>query len=497
MTKLDEGVDPAALRATLTHPVIDSDAHYIEFGPVFQEQFLETVGQLAGNDVRNELAGAPDVRSYLLDRTTPLGQAFGSSRWVPQSPEERRETGTAVPGWAPPHSHPLDRATALLPSLRAQRLDEIGIDFSVLYPSGALVYPHIDPTELRQVACRALNTINAASYRKYQDQMTPAAVIPMNTPEEAIAELEYAVTHLGLKVAMFGYVARPIPSVHRTHPELFQTVYRLDSLGIDSDHDYDPFWAKCVELQVPLVAHSTAYTLGFRRSPTNYTFNHAGNFAEAGDILCRSLFLGGVTRRFPSLKFQFLECGVGWACVLFHELVHRWEKRNIDAVRAQVSAARKAAPEFLRLLEEHGSAAVREKLVDLSDGIVSQLGSDEPLDDFAACEIDTVEDIQDLFVPRFFFGCEADDPLTAWAFNTATNPGGARLRATLGSDMGHWDVPDVRAILPEALEMVDRGLIDEADFRSFTFEHPCEFFAGVNPQFFAGTRIEPYLGVGL
>ncbi len=496
MTKLYEGVDPATARAALTHPVIDSDGHYIEFGPVFREQFLDAVGQLGGGDLLGELASAPDMRSYLLERTTPMGQAFGSARWVSQSPEERRETGTPVPGWAPPHGHPLDRATALLPSLRAERLEEIGIDFSVLYPSGALFYPHIDPTELRQVACRALNTINATSYDPYRDQMTPAAVIPMNTPEEAIAELEYAITQLGLKVAMIGYVARPIPSVHRTHPELFQSVYRLDSLGIDSDHVYDPFWAKCVELQVPLVAHSTAYTTGFRRSPSNYTFNHAGNFAEAGDILCRSLFLGGVTRRFPSLKFQFLECGVGWACMLLHELVHRWEKRNIDAVRAQVEAARRSSAEFLRLVQEHGNAAVREKLAAMSDGIASQLGSDEALDDFAACEIESVEDIGDLFVPRFFFGCEADDPLTAWAFTTATNPGGARLRATLGSDMGHWDVPDVRAILPEALGMVDRGLLDEADFRRFTFEHPCEFFAGASPRFFAGTRIEPYLGVG-
>ncbi len=493
MTKLDEDRDPAALRAALGHPVIDSDAHYIEFTPLFEEKFIETAAQLAGSDLRDELTSAPSLRSHLLARTTPMGQAFGSSRWIGQSPEERRRWGTPLPGWGPPHSNPLDRATALLPSLRAERLEEIGIDFSVLYPSGALLYPHIDDTELRQVACRTLNTINAAEYGEFSDQMTPAAVIPMNTPEEAIAEVEYAVTQLGLKVAMIGYLARPIPAVHESHPELFQSTYRLDSLGIDSDHDYDRFWAKCAELQVPLVSHSTAYSVGFRRSPTNYTFNHAGNFGEASDILCRSLFLGGVTRRFPTLKFQFLECGVGWACVLYAEMVHRWEKRNINAIRGYVEASAASEPEFLRLMEKYGNADVREKLAGRPGGIASQLGTDEGIDDFAACEIETVEDIQDLFVPRFFFGCEADDPLTAWAFNPATNPGGARLRATLGSDMGHWDVPDIRGILPEAFEMVERGLIDEADLRRFTFEYPCEFFAGVNPQFFDGTRVEPFL----
>jgi hypothetical protein len=295
-----------------------------------------------------------------------------------------------------------------------------------------------------------------------------------------------------LKVAMIGSVARPIPSIHRTHPELYPSVFRLDSFGLDSNHDYDPFWAKCAELNVPLVSHGTAYATGFRRSPTNYTFNHAGNFAEAGDVLCRSLFLGGVTRRFPTLKFQFLECGAGWACMLFAEMVHRWEKRNIDAVRSHLEAARATAPEFLRLMEQHGDARIRERLQDLAHGVKLQLGTEIPPDDFEMLQVHSVEEIHDLFVPRFFFGCEADDLTTSWAFNTRANPCGARLRAVLGSDMGHWDVPDIRGILPEARALVERGLMSEEDFRRFTFEHASEFF-GVNPRFFAGTRIEPYL----
>jgi predicted TIM-barrel fold metal-dependent hydrolase len=477
-------------RSSPPYPVIDSDAHYTEFGPVFTEQFVETAGELGGADMRQALTSAPDVRQYLLERTTPMGQAFGSSRWRAQSPQERKDTGTPVPGWGPPHSNPLDMATVVLPGLRWERMEEIGIDFSVLYPSSALSYPHIHPSELRQVACRALNVINADAYRKFQDRMTPAALIPMDTPAEAISELEFAVNELGLKVAMISFVARPIPAIHRDHPELFEAAFRLDTFGIDSDHDYDPFWAKCAELEVPLVAHNPAYAIGFRRSPTNYTFNHAGNFGEAGDLLCRSLFLGGVTRRFPTLKFQFLECGVGWACVLYAELVHRWEKRNIAAVQEHIRAARAAQPEFLRLLSEHGGSSIREKVGELADGVAAQIGTNAGIDDFAACGIDSVENIHDLFVPRFYFGCEADDPITPWAFNTTVNPLGARLRATLGSDMGHWDVPDMRQIVPEALEMVERGLLDEDDFRRFTFDHPFEFFAGVNPRFFSGTRVE-------
>jgi len=289
---------------------------------------------------------------------------------------------------------------------------------------------------------------------------------------------------------MIGHVVRPIPAVHRDRPDLFPVAFRLDTLGIDSDFDYDPFWAKCVELKVPLVAHSATYGVGFRRSPTNYIFNQTGTFAEAGDVLCRSLFLGGVTRRFPTLKFQFLECGVGWACILYAELVHRWGKRNMDVVRDHVKRAQSGEDEFLRIMSQHSVGPwAPDPNMDIH-ATSRKVGNDFGLDDFAACEIEKEQDLHDLFVPRFFFGCEADDPITPWAFNTRGNPMGARLRATLGSDLGHWDVPDMRGIVPEAFEMVENGSLDADQFRSFTFGHPAEFFAGVNPSFFEGTKIE-------
>ena len=43
--------------------------------------------------------------------------------------------------------------------------------------------------------------------------MTPAAVVPMHTPEEAIEEATYAVRELGLKVVMIAnHVRRPVPA---------------------------------------------------------------------------------------------------------------------------------------------------------------------------------------------------------------------------------------------------------------------------------------------
>ena len=51
-------------------------------------------------------------------------------------------------------------------------------------------------------------------------------------------------------------------------------------------------------------------------------------------------------------------------------------------------------------------------------------------------------------------------------------------------------VPDMREVLPEAHELVDDGVISEADFRDFVFTYPVEFWAGMNPDFFKGTTVE-------
>ena len=39
------------------------------------------------------------------------------------------------------------------------------------------------------------------------------------------------------------------------------------------------------------------------------------------------------------------------------------------------------------------------------------------------------------------------------------------------SDLGHWEVPNACAVLPEAWELVERGHVSSDDFRAFTYEH--------------------------
>ena len=366
----------------------------------------------------------------------------------------------------------------------------MGIDFAVVYPTWSFSLPTLEDAEARQASCRAFNTYLADAYRDYADRLTPAAMIPMHTPEEAIAELEHAVTELGLKVVMpAGFVRRPIPKYHRDHPEFDGVLTRFDAYGLDSDYDYDPVWAKCMELGVAVTCHSSTHGLGSRRSISSYMHNQLGKFANGSEILCKSVFFGGVTRRFPHLNFAFLEGGIGWAATLYSGLVGRWEKRNAKAI-GTLDPANLDRALLMGLIEEHGDHMVAGRQADLWESVVLPSPAPEQMDDFAACGIEQAKDIRDLFANTFYFGCEADDPTNAWAFDTRINPFGVKLKAIFGSDVGHWDVPDMLDVVAEAYELVERELVGVEDFRDFVFTNPVMLHAGMNPNFFKGTRVE-------
>src|SRR5262245_155956 len=109
------------------------------------------------------------------------------------------------------------------------------------------------------------------------------------------------------------------------------------------------------------------------------------------------------------------------------------------------------------------------------------------VDDFEAAGINSKEDVRAVFENNFYFGCEADDRATMWAFDPRT---GVRLRPVFSSDFTHFDVPDFREVIPEAFEMVEKGFVTEQDFREFTFVNAARLHTRNNPDFFKGTAGE-------
>jgi len=463
----------AEIRAGLNHPIVDADGHWVEYTPVFAERMRKVAGDRAADGFLVAQRRIPDaLRLTLADRTQRRIGMEGY--WTRQSTNTR------------------DRATAMMPRMLYDRLDEIGIDFAIIYPTGGLSIPRIADGETRRAVIRGFNIVTAEFFAGLGDRLTPAAVIPMHTPEEAIAELDFATRELGAKVAMFGSsIARLMPAAQGIDPALGRFAVTYDQFGLDSAFDYDPVWQRCRELGIAPTFHTGGRSFGLRNSPSNFTYNHIGHFAAAGEAVAKALFLGGVTRRFPDLRFAFLEGGVGWGCQLFSDLIEHWERRGRDGI-AYMDPEKLDRALLRSFVEKYGYEDIAAELT-RRDGWPSLeedrlTGGVPVLDDFAACAIARKEDWIELYARPFYFGCEADDRMNVTAFGRA-NPFGARINAIFSSDIGHFDVPDMLRPLPEAYELVEDELITPQDFRDFAFANAVRLWGTQNPRFFEGTLV--------
>src|ERR1700727_1307375 len=113
------------IHGRLGHPVIDSDGHMAEHLPTLAPYLVQEGLSL----------DHPTLRRIL--------PAYGGTEqpWHEQTSEQRTATRTPRgPWWGAPARQTIDLATALFPQLLYERLDEIGIDFGVVYPSLGLVF---------------------------------------------------------------------------------------------------------------------------------------------------------------------------------------------------------------------------------------------------------------------------------------------------------------------------------------------------------------------
>jgi len=470
-------VTGADVRRELGHPILDADGHLLEVGR----------------------AAYPFLREHLTARQFERFAAEGSpiANGLAYRPvAERRRTRAPQSAWWGQHTrNALDRATAMFPALLAERLPEVGIDFGVFYTTSAMTFLAIEDEELRRGLCGGWNAFLADLGSPFTHRLALAGLIPMHTPEEAATELRHCHA-LGLKVAAFPEgVLRPIPdpSPARWSPFLWpgQTDW-YDTFGLDSDHDYDPVWATAAELGYAVTFHGgLGLKPGVWTSISNYSANHIGVFGQLMNPVCKGLFFGGATRRFPDLAFAFLECGVSWAAQMLADVVEHWEKRRLDALAAYDPANldRAALVDYCRryggrILDLAGGWEPEELVASLAGG-----AAPDQLDDWEHLGVTSEAELVEAFVASFYFGCEADDRGVASAFSPA-NPGGAALRPIFSSDIGHWDVADIAGVVGESFGLVRDGVLSSEQYRSFMFENAARMYLAANPAFFDGTALE-------
>src|SRR3989449_1683160 len=122
------------LHARLKHPIIDADGHWAEFAPLMREEFRRIGGDTAVEALAMASQRIP----------TSLGMSVAERR--------RRRIGQEA-FWFLPSKNTLDRATAMMPGLLYERLDDLGLDFCVVYPTAGLGYYRLPPEKHRRGPC--------------------------------------------------------------------------------------------------------------------------------------------------------------------------------------------------------------------------------------------------------------------------------------------------------------------------------------------------------
>jgi predicted TIM-barrel fold metal-dependent hydrolase len=182
------------------------------------------------------------------------------------------------------------------PRARLDDMDREGIDQAVLFPSVGLYFWALDDPAAALSIARAYNDWLAGYCAAEPARLFGAAMLPVQDPAAATAELGRARRELGFTAAF----VRPNPCRGRSLPHA----------------DYEPLWRAAEDLDMTIGIHEGSSvivpTLGAER-PFNPLVLHAASHTFEQMLACAQLMAFGVLERHPRLRVVFLESGGGWA----------------------------------------------------------------------------------------------------------------------------------------------------------------------------------------
>ena len=165
--------------------------------------------------------------------------------------------------------------------VRLAAMDELGIDLQVLSPNPLTYLTAIEP-DLADRYCRRHNDELAALVARAPDRLAGLAQLPVQDPRRAVAELRRSVRDLGLAGAAIGTdLGRPL-----------------------DDAAFDPLYAACVDLDVPLVIHPAPDGIDRPRRDERlgrFDGDLWLGFCYEETLAVSTLVLGGVLDRHPGL----------------------------------------------------------------------------------------------------------------------------------------------------------------------------------------------------
>jgi predicted TIM-barrel fold metal-dependent hydrolase len=184
-------------------------------------------------------------------------------------------------------------------------LEMADIEGTVLYPTSALRAGLIRDPVWGAALAQAYNDWMYATFTKDNPKIRAVALLPMQDPQAAAAELRRAVTELG---AAGGCIV---------------AAQRRVGLG---DRSFDPVYAAAQELDTVIAIHAGGPGNRYEMFDTAIESRCVGHPTSLV-IEMTSMMFGGVFDRFPTLRFSFMEGGIAWLLFLrerMHEAHEQW-----------------------------------------------------------------------------------------------------------------------------------------------------------------------------
>ncbi len=207
--------------------------------------------------------------------------------------------------------------TAYDPRARLTAMDQDEIECAVLYPSLAgfsgEIFGAIDDPELGLACLQAYNDWLIEEWTTTSPRFIAQCIVPLWPIESTVAEIRRAVRR-GHRGVIF-----PAEPTHLRH------------LPHINSADYDPIWATCQELDVPLCFHAgSTPQLQFPIAP-----GLAPELVAAFQAVIRpassvfditNLLFSRILLRFPKLNVVFAESTIGWGTFLLEYADHQYEQ---------------------------------------------------------------------------------------------------------------------------------------------------------------------------
>ena len=261
------------------------------------------------------------LSSNWADRIPRIESRDGIDRWVVDGQVVLNGHASAAGAFMADRNREPSRwdevpAAAYRPADRLKAMDAAGVDYSALYPTVAGVAGHafgrIRDSELELECVRAYNDWLIEEWAGFSDRFIPQCIVPIWPPDATVREIHRAVGmgHRGVVFPSLPMDLRDIPHV--------------------ADPDYDPVWAACEELGVPLCLHAGASAgLQYPGTPTlSPTMAAALDAATkpVSSVYVLGLYLfSRVLLRHPRLKVVLAESALSWGMLYLEWADHQFE----------------------------------------------------------------------------------------------------------------------------------------------------------------------------